>query len=82
MLEWLRRNIEYLTDTRKITLANLMIAKYALMNKLLAKTTLLFEFKNGELRSDTRTGRFQNGKDSKSRAAKGVKSSTKTIRRT
>jgi type III restriction enzyme len=37
MLEWLRRNIEYLTDTRKITLAHLMIAKYALMNKLLAK---------------------------------------------
>jgi type III restriction enzyme len=37
MLEWLRRNIEYLTDARKITLANLMIAKYALMNKLLAK---------------------------------------------
>jgi hypothetical protein len=28
MLEWLRRNIEYLTDTRKITLANLMIAAY------------------------------------------------------
>jgi type III restriction enzyme len=39
MLEWLRRTIEYLTDTRKITLANLMIAKYALMNKLLAKIT-------------------------------------------
>jgi type III restriction enzyme len=39
MLEWLRRNIEYLTDTRKITLASLMIAKYALMNKLLAKIT-------------------------------------------
>jgi type III restriction enzyme len=37
MLEWLRRNIEYLADARKITLANLMIAKYALMNKLLAK---------------------------------------------
>jgi type III restriction enzyme len=37
MLEWLRRNIEYLTDTRKITLANLMIAKYALLNKLLSK---------------------------------------------
>ncbi|MDR1350766.1 MAG: DEAD/DEAH box helicase family protein [Zoogloeaceae bacterium] len=39
MLEWLRRNIEYLTDTRKITLANLVIAKYALLNKLLAKIT-------------------------------------------
>jgi type III restriction enzyme len=39
MLEWLRRNIEYLTDTRKITLADLMIAKYALMNKLLANIT-------------------------------------------
>ncbi|MDR1149065.1 MAG: DEAD/DEAH box helicase family protein [Spirochaetaceae bacterium] len=37
MVEWLRRNIEYLTETRKITLANLMIAKYALLNKLLAK---------------------------------------------
>jgi hypothetical protein len=37
MLEWLRRNIEYLTDARKIALANLMIAKYALMNKLPAK---------------------------------------------
>jgi type III restriction enzyme len=40
MLEWLRRNIEYLTDTRKITLANLMIAKYALLNKLMAKITI------------------------------------------
>jgi hypothetical protein len=39
MLEWLRRNIEYLTDTRNITLAHLMIAKYVLMNKLLAKIT-------------------------------------------
>jgi type III restriction enzyme len=39
MLEWLRRNIEYLTDARKITLANLMIAKYALYNRLLAKIT-------------------------------------------
>jgi type III restriction enzyme len=39
MLEWLRRNIEYLTNTRKITLANLMIAKYALMNKLLVNIT-------------------------------------------
>jgi type III restriction enzyme len=37
MLEWLRRNIEYLADTRKITLANLVIAKYALLNKLLSK---------------------------------------------
>jgi type III restriction enzyme len=37
MLEWIRRNIEYLTDTRKIILANLVIAKYALLNKLLAK---------------------------------------------
>jgi type III restriction enzyme len=37
MVEWIRRNIEYLTDTRKITLANLVIAKYALLNKLLAK---------------------------------------------
>ena len=39
MLEWLRRTVEYLTDTRKISLANLMIAKYALLNKLLAKIT-------------------------------------------
>jgi type III restriction enzyme len=39
MLEWLRRNIEYLTDIRKIPLANLMIAKYALLNKLLSKIT-------------------------------------------
>jgi type III restriction enzyme len=37
MLEWLRRNIEYLTNTRKIILANLVIAKYALLNKLLEK---------------------------------------------
>jgi type III restriction enzyme len=37
MLEWLRRNIEYLTETRKITLASLMVAKYALLNKLSAK---------------------------------------------
>jgi type III restriction enzyme len=33
------RNVEYLTETRRITLANLMIAKYALMNKFLAKIT-------------------------------------------
>jgi type III restriction enzyme len=39
MLEWLRRTVEYLTDSRKITLANLMIAKYALLNKLAAKIT-------------------------------------------
>jgi type III restriction enzyme len=58
MLEWLRRNIEYLTDTRKITLAHLMIAKYALMNKLLAKIstarrdvkTEAFEFFQNETR--------------------------------
>jgi type III restriction enzyme len=37
MLEWLRRNVEYLTEMRKITLANLIIAKYALMNKLMEK---------------------------------------------
>jgi type III restriction enzyme len=37
MLEWLRRTVEYLTETRKITLTNLMIAKYALLNKLAAK---------------------------------------------
>ena len=34
MLEWLRRNIEYLTDTRKISLAKLMVSCYALLNKL------------------------------------------------
>jgi type III restriction enzyme len=39
MLEWLRRNVEYLTETRRITIANLMIAKYALFNKLSAKIT-------------------------------------------
>jgi type III restriction enzyme len=39
MLEWLRRHIEYLTDTRKLTLSNLMIAKYALLNKLSEKIT-------------------------------------------
>ncbi|MDR1149491.1 MAG: DEAD/DEAH box helicase family protein, partial [Spirochaetaceae bacterium] len=39
MLEWLRRNIEYLTDTRKLPLTSLMLAKYALLNKLLSKIT-------------------------------------------
>jgi hypothetical protein len=39
MLEWLRRTVEYLTETRKITLSNLMVAKYSLLNKLLAKIT-------------------------------------------
>ncbi|MDR3170677.1 MAG: hypothetical protein LBU17_03510, partial [Treponema sp.] len=39
MLEWLHRNIEYLTDTRNLSLPNLMIAKYALLNKLLSKIT-------------------------------------------
>jgi type III restriction enzyme len=39
MIEWLRRNIEYLTDTRKLSLPNLMIAKYALLNKLFSKIT-------------------------------------------
>jgi type III restriction enzyme len=37
MLEWLRRTVEYLTEIHKITLANLMVAKYALLNKLSAK---------------------------------------------
>ena len=37
MLEWLRCSIEYLMDTRKIPLSSLIIAKYALMNKLLSK---------------------------------------------
>ncbi|MDR0585850.1 MAG: hypothetical protein LBG26_01275, partial [Treponema sp.] len=39
MLEWLRRNIEYLTDTRKLPLNSLMVAKYALLHKLLSKIT-------------------------------------------
>ncbi|MDR3159635.1 MAG: DEAD/DEAH box helicase family protein [Zoogloeaceae bacterium] len=39
MLEWLRRIIECLAENRKITLANLVIAKYALLNKLSAKIT-------------------------------------------
>jgi type III restriction enzyme len=39
MLEWLRRHIEFLTVTRKITLSALMIAKYALLNKLFEKIT-------------------------------------------
>jgi type III restriction enzyme len=37
MLEWLRRTVEYLMDTRKLSLASLMPAKYALLNKLLSK---------------------------------------------
>jgi type III restriction enzyme len=37
MLEWLRRTVEYLTDARKLPLASLMPAKYALLNKLLSK---------------------------------------------
>jgi type III restriction enzyme len=34
MAEWLRKIIEHLTDTRKISLPNLVIAKFALLNKL------------------------------------------------
>ena len=40
MLFWLRDVVEYLTCARKISLANLMIAKYVLLNKLSAKITL------------------------------------------
>ncbi len=34
MLEWLRRNIEYLTETRKIPLMHLVTAKFSLLYKL------------------------------------------------
>jgi type III restriction enzyme len=37
MLEWMRQIVEYLTESRKINLASLMVAKYALFNKLTAK---------------------------------------------
>jgi type III restriction enzyme len=36
MVSWLRNVVEYLTDTRKIAVSNLVIAKFALLNKLLA----------------------------------------------
>jgi type III restriction enzyme len=36
MVAWLGKMIEYLTEIRKIALPNLMIAKFALLNKLLA----------------------------------------------
>jgi type III restriction enzyme len=36
MVDWLRKIIEYLMEARKISMTNLMIAKYALLNKLLA----------------------------------------------
>ncbi|WP_461246886.1 DEAD/DEAH box helicase [Treponema sp. R6D11] len=36
MVTWLGKVIEYLTETRKIALPNLVIAKFALLNKLLA----------------------------------------------
>jgi type III restriction enzyme len=36
MVAWLRNVIEYLTETRKIAVPNLVIAKFALLNKLLA----------------------------------------------
>jgi len=36
MVAWLRKVIEHLTETRKIAISNLMIAKFALLNKLLA----------------------------------------------
>jgi type III restriction enzyme len=36
MTEWLRKVIEHLAETRKIAIPNLMIAKFALLNKLLA----------------------------------------------
>ena len=35
MVEWLRQVIDYLTITRKIKISNLVIAKFALLNKLL-----------------------------------------------
>ncbi|MDR1850486.1 MAG: DEAD/DEAH box helicase family protein [Zoogloeaceae bacterium] len=37
MVEWLRQAIEYLTDTRGLKLSALMIAKYALANRIEAK---------------------------------------------
>jgi len=37
MIEWLRRAVEYLTETRGIKLSALMLAKYALANKVEAK---------------------------------------------
>lgn len=37
MAEWLRRIVEYLTDTRGMKLAELMVAKYALANKIEVK---------------------------------------------
>ncbi|MDR3200675.1 MAG: hypothetical protein LBT68_04390, partial [Spirochaetales bacterium] len=51
MVDWLRRIIEHLTEGRKIPLSNLMIAKYALLSKLLAKI--------GEARKKARTTSFQ-----------------------
>jgi type III restriction enzyme len=36
MIAWLRKVIEHLTEVRKIAVTNLMIAKFALLNKLLA----------------------------------------------
>jgi type III restriction enzyme len=35
MVSWLRNVVEYLTDTRRITVSSLIIAKFALLNKLL-----------------------------------------------
>jgi type III restriction enzyme len=36
MVAWLRKVVEHLTEARKIAIPNLMIAKFALLNKLLA----------------------------------------------
>jgi type III restriction enzyme len=39
MLEWLRRNIDFLVNKRKIDMSQLMVAKYVLYYKLLSKVT-------------------------------------------
>jgi type III restriction enzyme len=51
MLSWLRKIIDYLTEVRKISVSQLMIAKYALLNKLLAKIALA--------RKNARTSSFE-----------------------
>jgi type III restriction enzyme len=51
MVEWIRKIVEHLTEVRKISLSNLMIAKFALLNKLLSLITLA--------RSKARTASFE-----------------------
>jgi len=51
MVEWLRRMIEHLTDIRGMKLSALMLAKYALANKIEAKIK--------KARSEARTRAFQ-----------------------